>query len=59
MTDAEFREALELLDSAHALLRCDYRPNHPAFMQELRRLTMEFDLLRMRLRQAPAESCRN
>jgi hypothetical protein len=59
MTDAEFRAALQLLDCAATLLHRRDRPPQPQFLQELRRLTVEFDLLRVRLRQTPPESERN
>lgn len=58
MTDAEFRHALRLLDSAKALLS-DRAPSHDALRSELRRLVVELELLRAQVSQVPAHSCRN
>lgn len=61
MTEAEFRDALRLLDSATALLH--QRPAETRArtktLRRLRELTVQFDLLRVRLRQAPVELQRN
>jgi hypothetical protein len=61
MTETEFRDALLLLDSATALLRRGDRGLgwNPTALRELRRLTLEFDLLRVRLSQIPSELERN
>lgn len=59
MTETEFRDALRLLDSATALLHRDETPWDASELRELRRLALEFDLLRARLRQVPAELQRN
>jgi hypothetical protein len=59
MTETEFRDALRLLDSATALLRRDDATWEMSELRELRRLALQFDLLRVRLSQAPAEGLRN
>jgi hypothetical protein len=59
MTETEFRDALRLLDSATALLHRDDAAWETGELRELRRLSLEFDLLRVRLSQSPAEFRRN
>jgi hypothetical protein len=59
MTETEFRDALRLLDSATALLLRGDTAWDTGELRELRRLSLEFDLLRVRLSQIPAESRRN
>lgn len=58
MTAAEYRHALCLLDSAHALLERRTVPNDE-LRTELRRLVQALDRLRVQIGQVPAESRRN
>lgn len=58
MSTPDYREALRLIESAIALL--ERRRIYPLRVaQEIRRLALETDLLRARLRQAPVCSQRN
>jgi hypothetical protein len=59
MTESNLRDAFDLLDSAIDLLHNDRRRSPEEFRRELRALTLEFDLLRVRLRQPAAEELRN
>lgn len=59
MTDAEYRDALELLDSATTLLDRLHVTPQQELVRELRRLTVEFDLLKVRLGQPAANLQRN
>jgi hypothetical protein len=59
MTETEFRDALRLLDSATDLLRRGDTAWETSELRELRRLALQFDLLRVRLSQTPAEARRN
>jgi hypothetical protein len=61
MTDADFRDALRLLDSALELL-CQPRPRHECSDERRRRigaLALEFDLLRLRLGKPQGVAGRN
>ena len=58
MTAANYREALQLLDSAIALLRRSSRPTRCS-RRELREVSRQFDLLRARLGQPQPERQRN
>ena len=59
MTATEYRDTLRLLDSATSLLRREASAWNATELRALRRLTLEFDLLRVRLTQSPAELLRN
>jgi hypothetical protein len=58
MSTPDYREALRLIESAIALLE-RRRTCSTGMAQEFRRLSLETDLLRARLRQAPVCSQRN
>lgn len=58
MSTPDYREALRLIESAIALL--ERRRVYPSGVaQEIRRLSLETDLLRARMQQAPVCSQRN
>jgi hypothetical protein len=58
MTLTDYRDALRLLESAIALI--ESKQAHRRHLgKRLQRLSLEADLLRVRLRQAPARSQRN
>ena len=61
MTEREFHDALRLLDTATALLhdRTEETIGHPEVLQRIRELMLQFDLLRLRLAQAPVDLQRN
>lgn len=59
MTDANLRDALKLLDTAVSLLRRDRTKTPEQLRRELRILSLEFDLLRLRLGQPAAHEARN
>lgn len=59
MTEAEYHDALHLLDSATELLRRRDVTSPAEFVAEIRRLTLALDLLKLRVTQAPPESQRN
>ena len=58
MSTPDYREALRLIESAIALLE-RRRVYSSGVVQKIRRLSLETDLLRARLRQAPVCSQRN
>lgn len=57
MTDQEYQQALHLLNKALALFERSDRPEN--IRRRLRQLSLELDLLRAGIRQAPAVSARN
>ncbi len=61
MTEAEFRDALRLIDFASTLLhhRSGGARSRAELLRRVRELMVQFDLLRVRLAQAPTESQRN
>ena len=58
MTLTDYRDALRLLESAIALIESK-QVQRLHVGRRLRRLSLEADLLRVRLQQAPASSRRN
>lgn len=61
MTETEFHDALRLLDTATSLLhdRSEETIGRTELLQRVRELMVQFDLLRVRLAQAPVELQRN
>lgn len=59
MTDAEYRDALQLLDSATTLLERLHTTPPCELTRELRRLSVEFDLLKLRIGQPNTNLQRN
>ena len=59
MTDADYRDALELLDDAATLLQRLHATPQAQLVRELRRLSLELDLLKVRLGQSDALLQRN
>jgi hypothetical protein len=59
MTEPEFLDALRLLESATTLLGDQDDTPRAEWLRKLRRLTLQLDLLRERIRQAPVELQRN
>jgi hypothetical protein len=59
MSYAHYRETLRLLDSAMALLRRTRKGDRQHIQRELRSLSRQLDLLRVRFGQPPAYLQRN
>ena len=59
MSDAEYSDALQLLEQATELLRDRDVATQAQFIYELRRLIVAFDRLRIQIGQPPPELQRN